>query len=198
MQRTNEPQINTRTYWNYVYTTPAKNAEYWFDTRRFRTALGYVKDGDKVLDIGCGVGIFCRMAKNKRKGCEVWGSDISDEIIKLDKQMDPDINYNRGYAGLQTFLPDNHFNIVFSGEVIEHLDEPNQLFQEASRVMVKGGKLIITTPVEDHIVSAEHVWFFNRDDIKKFYTDNGFSEPEFIELDGMEHMVVIFAVGEKL
>lgn len=197
MLRTDKNQINTRTYWNYIYTTPARTAEYWSDTRRFRKALEYVKDGDRVIDIGCGVGIFCRMAQKKRIGTEVWGRDISDEIIRLNKQMDIGINYAVGYAGEQGDLPSNYFNIVFCGETIEHMDEPQQLFNEAFAILKSGGKLIITTPLEDHIVSEEHVWYFTKEDIKTFYKTAGFKEPEFVELEGMEHMVVIFAAGEK-
>jgi len=29
MKSTNNAQINTRVYWNYIYNTPAKAQEYW-------------------------------------------------------------------------------------------------------------------------------------------------------------------------
>jgi 2-polyprenyl-3-methyl-5-hydroxy-6-metoxy-1,4-benzoquinol methylase len=197
MKRTNEPQINTKPYWNYIYTTPAKRVDYWTPTRRFTVALQFIKDGDKVIDIGCGVGVLTRMIQQERKGCEVWGTDISDEVIKNNTIGDPSTQYQVGYAGDQNDLPSNYFDVVFSGEVIEHLELPDRLFTEAFRILKPGGKLIITTPFEDRVRSAEHVWYFNRDDVTKFYTDAGFNTPKFIDLNGMEYLIVIFAIGEK-
>jgi len=197
MKRTDELQINSRTYWNYIYTTPAKAVDYWTPTRRFVKALSYVNDGDKVIDIGCGVGVLTRMIQKERQGCEVWGTDISDEVIKNDLVDDPRTEYRVGFAGEQKDLPDEYFDVVFSGEVIEHMDLPETLFSEAYRILKPGGKLIITCPKDDNVRSPEHLWYFNKDDMVKFYKDAGFKEPEFIELDGTEYLVVFFCVGEK-
>jgi ubiquinone/menaquinone biosynthesis C-methylase UbiE len=197
MKRTNEDQINTRQYWNYIYTTPAKTLDYWTSTGRFDEAIKYIKDGDKVIDIGCGVGILTRMVHSKRKNCEVWGTDISDEVIKNNKKNDPETKYLMGYAGEQNDLPSNYFDVVFSGELIEHMDIPERLFREAYRILKSGGKLIVTTPISDRVRSAEHVWYFEEEDLIKFYIDAGFYEPEFISLDGTEYLIVYFCVGKK-
>lgn len=197
MKRTNEDQINSKPYWNYIYTTPAKAVDYWTPTRRFDKALELIKDGDKVIDIGCGVGVLTRMVQKFRKGCEVWGTDISDEVIHNNLVSDPETNYIVGYAGQQSNLPDNFFDVVFSGEVIEHLDMPEKLFQEAYRILKPGGRLIITCPISDRVRSPEHIWYFEKDDLIKFFKDAGFKTPEFIDLDGTEYLIVFFAVGGK-
>ena len=197
MKRTQEPQINSRRYWNYIYTTPAKMVEYWSPSQRFGRALDLIKDGDKVIDLGCGVGVLPRMIQEKRKGCEVWGLDISDEVIRNDQVEDPDTKYMVGEVGYNSDLPDNYFNVVFCGETIEHMDYPEKLFQEAFRILKKGGILIVTTPKEDRVRSSEHVWYFEDEDVKKFYRDAGFNGPKLLDLDGMEYMVVFFALGEK-
>jgi 2-polyprenyl-3-methyl-5-hydroxy-6-metoxy-1,4-benzoquinol methylase len=197
MQRTREDQINSKQYWNYIYTTPAKAVDYWTPTRRFAKALEYVKDGDKVIDIGCGVGVLTRMVGRERQGCEVWGTDISDEIIKNNILSNPETKYLVGYAGEQKDLPSEYFDVVFSGEVIEHMDVPEMLFSEAYRILKPGGKLIVTCPKDDNVRSPEHLWYFNRDDITTFYTDAGFKSSELIDLDGTEYLVVFFALGTK-
>jgi ubiquinone/menaquinone biosynthesis C-methylase UbiE len=197
MKRTNEVQINSKGYWNYIYTTPAKVVEYWTSTRRFVKALSYVKNGDKVIDIGCGVGVLTRIIQKERQGCEVWGTDISDEVIGNNTAEDPKTKYLVGFAGEQKDLPSNYFDIVFSGEVIEHMDVPESLFSEAYRILKPGGKLIVTCPKDDNVRSSEHLWYFDKDDMVKFYKDAGLKEPEFIELDGVEYLVVFFCVGVK-
>lgn len=198
MKRTNNDQLNTKVYWNYIYTTPAREVEYWTKTTRFPKALEYVKDGDKVMDLGCGVGVLLREIKKQRKGCELWGIDISSEVVAKNSKEDPDIHYEQGEIGNLYRLPPEYFDFVFSGETIEHLDKPGELFADAFRILKPGGTLVITTPQDDHIDSPEHVWYFEKQDITNLFTQAGFSSPEFIDLPDMEHMIVFFAVGKKL
>ena len=197
MKRTGEPQRNTRIYWNYIYNTIGKDDEYWRKTSRFWFALEFVKDKDKFLDIGCGVGVLCDLVKKERKGCEIWGTDISDDAIKNNKKEKKGINFLHGYAGYQDKLPDNYFDVVFAGEIIEHMDDPSLLFKEAHRILKKKGKLIITTPIEDHVTSQEHVWYFDKDDMEKLYFDAGFKKIKFVKMPDMEHLLVFFVVGIK-
>lgn len=197
MKRLPNDQINSKVYWDYIYTTPARSKEYWGRTHRFFTCLDYIKDGDKFIDLGCGVGLPCRLVREKRKSCEIWGVDISSEVIKNNKKDEPSIRWEQGYIGGLSFLPKDYFDVVFCGETIEHLDNPREAFIDAYTILKKGGKFIITTPIENHIQSPEHIWEFAKDDIEKLYTDTGFGKPEFINLPDMEHLMVFFAVGIK-
>ena len=190
-------QINSKIYWNYIYTTPARAKEYWERTYRFFTLLEFVKDGERFIDLGCGVGVPAQLIREKRKDCEIWGVDISDEVINNNKKSDPKSKWFQGYVGGLDFLPLNYFDIVFAGEVIEHLDTPSFLFSDAYKILKEGGKLIITTPIENHISSPEHIWEFTKEDIIKFYKDAGFKNVQFRDLPDLEHLVVFFAIGEK-
>lgn len=216
MKRTPEPyNINTRTHWNGVYSDDLKREEYkaagtsrmfyngnnMFSTdktQRFIRTLEEIKDGDKVLDIGCGVGNFTKLVKKTYPNCEVWGTDISDVVIGANNLADPDIKYIHQWIGHQIYVPDDYFDVVFCGETIEHLDQPESAFMDAYRVLKTGGRLIITTPNQDHIKSDEHVWFFEKENIKKLYEDNGFEKVEFVELPDTEHLFVIFGIGIKV
>lgn len=212
MKHTNNPNINFKSYWNSVYGDDIKRAGYESQgtdtavrvgdmiarenhTERFDRAVKEVKQGDKVLDIGCGVGAFTRKA-NKVKDCEVWGIDISDVVIEANKVRDTGITYHQGYIGQLDFLPKEYFDVVFTGEVLEHLDDPSILIKDAYTALKKGGKLVLTTPLEDAIHSGEHVWFFTKEDIEKLFSDNGFS-CEFVDLPDLEYKMVIFAIGKK-
>jgi len=197
MIQTGNDNINTKIYWDHIYTTPAKNLLYWTDSRRYSKAVEYVKDGDKFIDLGCGVGIPGRMVEHSKKNCEVWGVDISEEIIENNKENNPGTTYHQGYVGNIDFLPKNYFDVVFCGEVIEHLDDPTAAFKDAYRILKKGGKFVVTTPEEDHITSPEHYWYFTRDDVKKFFKDVGFKKLEFVDLGDLEYLLVIFGIGIK-
>lgn len=214
MKRTNEPlNINTKTYWNGVYGDEHKRSEYGSagtadvvsnaqykmtdKTKRFSRAVVESKSGDKVIDFGCGVGNFTTLVKKTYPDCEVWGTDISDAVIEANKQEFPGIKYIHQYIGSQTEVPNNYFDLVFCGETIEHLEKPELAFQDAYKALKTGGKLIITTPLRDSIISNEHVWLFEKDDVEKFYLENGFKDVKFIDLPDMEHLFVIFGIGIK-
>lgn len=210
MKRTDNLQINSRAYWNSVYGNQEKRDQYasqgtsepvngqsGVQTTRFTTALDEVKSGDKVVDMGCGVGVFTKMVKGQYPDCEVWGTDISDQACTDNTLENPSIKYLHQYIGNQTELPDNYFDMVFSGETLEHLDDPNYLFKDAYRVLKTGGKFVLTTPNGSSIRSPEHTFEFTHEDVEQLYIDNGFKKPRFIYLPDMEHLLVIMAVGVK-
>lgn len=208
MKRNNPQNINTKTYWNGIYGSEEKRQGYadtgtdqavhgMQTTKRFSRALQEVKADDRFLDIGCGVGVMTKLVKDSYPLSEVWGVDISDQAIEDNKKERSDITYQQGYIGDLKDIPTNYFNVVFSGETLEHLDEPSTLLSEAYAFLKEGGKLIITTPLQDAIQSPEHTWFFTQGDVEQLYLNAGFKRIEFVYLPDLEHLLVIFAIGYK-
>jgi len=149
-----------------------------------------------VLDIGCGVGIPGRLVLENKKNCEIWGVDISDDIIEANKKEVPEGKWLHGYVG-SIDVPDNYFDVVFSGEVLEHIDTPSDLLNDAYKALKKGGKFVLTTPREDGVESSEHVWYFTVEDVENLYLNAGFKSVKFVDLPDMEHLMIIYAVGKK-
>lgn len=204
MKRINDLNINDRSYWNGVYQGEDNRKEYAKVTqghrgisRRLEFALKEIKNEDKVLDIGCGIGLFTEMVKDTYPSCIVWGTDISSKAIEENKAKRKDIVYYHQYIGSQKQLPSNFFDVVFCGETIEHLEDPSIAFKDAKRVLRRGGKLIITTPNENRIMSPEHVWEFNQEDVEKLFLASDFDSVKFVLLPDMEWYRVIFAIGFK-
>lgn len=204
MRKTGHPNLNSKRYWDELYRGGQKRAEYTQVTagangnsQRFATALKEIKDGDKVLDLGCGIGIFTSMVKETYPDCDVWGVDISQAAIDENQKLHKNINYRQGYIGSLDLVVEDSFDVVFAGEVLEHLDDPDFLFSDAHRALKPGGKLIITTPLEEAIQSEEHTWYFSKADVEQLYEDNGFAFERFVDLPDMEWALVIFAVGRK-
>lgn len=210
MKATGNLNINTKIYWNTIYGNNHKRNLYATQgtsveqsdgvvvkpTSRFEYAINHIESSDKVLDIGCGVGVFTRLVKDKHPSCEVWGVDISDKAIEDNKKENPDIKYYQGYIGMLKDIPENYFDVVFTGETLEHLDEPSELISDAYQALKKGGKLILTTPNKDNIMSQEHVWIFDQQDVEDLILSK-FKEVSFEYLPDMEHLYVIFAVAIK-
>jgi len=213
MKRANNININTGKYWDGIYADKEKREQYATQgtsvapvkvgiefikpTSRFRRATDEVQDGQRVVDMGCGVGAFTTLLHGIKPNCEIWGTDISAKAMHDNTMERPQIRYLHQTIGKQDLLPNDYFDVVFSGETLEHLDDPNDLFKDAHRVLKPNGKFVLTTPNKDWITSPEHTWMFDHDDVKRLYEDNGFGRVRFVYLPGDEATLVIMAIGFK-
>ena len=102
----------------------------------------------KVLDIGCGGGLF--LALLKQKGAQVIGIELSDSRaqyaatkhgLPIDKHPIENDFWQKGYAG--------YFDAVTLWDVIEHVNYPEQTLRSAANVLKPGGLLLIDTPCRD-------------------------------------------------
>lgn len=200
MKRLLDTNLNTQDYWNDRYFGQDKRIEYEKETgtSRFLRVLEEISDGQKVLDIGCGIGTFTAMVKGMYPNCDVWGTDISDKVTHQNWVENPSIKYIAQPVGEMKDVPDNYFDVVFSGEVLEHIEDPSILFKDALRVLKHRGKFIVTTPYGTMIQSPEHVWEYYPDDIEKLFKDNGFDRIQNVFLPNGEHLHVIMMMGKKL
>ncbi|MBN2015511.1 class I SAM-dependent methyltransferase [Candidatus Dojkabacteria bacterium] len=97
--------------------------------------------GKKVLDIGCGVGMFLRQFKGL--DAEVYGVDVDEEKIKIAHERFKNVQV--APAENLPFRRDT-FDIVWLHEVIEHVEDDEKTISEAFRVLKPGGKVVIFAP----------------------------------------------------
>lgn len=97
----------------------------------------------RVLDVGCGLSLFT--AFDTTFPFHIVAGDLSFDRIRRRKGEFPGIAWLVFDAARPPFLEES-FDGVFAGEILEHLPEPEAALQEWSRVQVKGGTLIVTTP----------------------------------------------------
>lgn len=99
--------------------------------------------GKKFLEVGCGLGYFSNIAF--KSGAMVTGIDIGPNLVKINKKLTPKGTFKVASASNLPFK-DNSFDIVLSTEVIEHVANQKKALSEMSRVVKKGGILVLTTP----------------------------------------------------
>ncbi|TVQ41172.1 MAG: 3-demethylubiquinone-9 3-O-methyltransferase [Spirochaetaceae bacterium] len=102
--------------------------------------------GRRVLDIGCGGGFLTEQIA--RFGFDTTGVDPSAPSLVTArshaKALNLHIDYQEG-VGEALLFPDNHFDIVFCLDVLEHVTDFRKIIAEVSRVLVPGGYFFFET-----------------------------------------------------
>jgi ubiquinone/menaquinone biosynthesis C-methylase UbiE len=107
-----------------------------------------IRNGDRVLDVGCGTGYFVRMlAEQVGSQGSVVGVDAAPEMVAhaaSRSRSAANVSFEVGSAGALSF-PDASFDVVVSSLTMHHLDHADQLpaVGEMRRVLKPGGRLLI-------------------------------------------------------
>lgn len=97
--------------------------------------------GRRVLDIGCRTGALTRAYLD---GNEVVGLDVDRESLAEAAKLGIETHWSDADQPLP--FPDESFDVVVAGEVLEHLREPARLVAEAQRVLRPSGTLVGSVP----------------------------------------------------
>jgi ubiquinone/menaquinone biosynthesis C-methylase UbiE len=108
---------------------------------RYLTERYKLKNGGKLLDIGCGRGEFMRGFIDC--GLEGYGVDRSQAAQKYCPEAELRIS-DLEKDGIP--YEDNSFDVVYSKSVIEHFYYPEKMVQEMYRVLKPGGVAITLCP----------------------------------------------------
>jgi len=103
----------------------------------------YIKDGDLILEIGCGKGFFLKRVNDSiRRDITIYGLDISKEIIRIAGDYFPQARYVIADAEHIPFK-ENIFNYIQIISTLEYVMHPDMVINEAVRVLRPGGSLYI-------------------------------------------------------
>lgn len=130
-----------REYYGYCFDDTPDNPlvqqyELWLD------AIEAVQPPGRVLDIGCGTGLFLSVAR--RRGWEPFGIDESVEATE----------HARSHFGLDPWVGEfasfadhgERFDLVTGWDVIEHSRDPVDLLRTAQKCLAPGGRVSLSTP----------------------------------------------------
>jgi len=121
-----------------------------------RLAEQYVKQGDRVLDFGCGPGFFTReFAKKTGETGVVIAVDSQEEMLRLLREkLEPEglmprirpYHCNSDSLGLSP-EKDGQVDVAFAIFVVHEVPDAGKLFHEIATVLVPGGLLFYTEPL---------------------------------------------------
>lgn len=116
--------------------------------------LGGISSKDTLLELGCGPGdVSNELAKFAGR---VVGIDFSENMIQIAKTRFSDIEFQTADAEQQPF-PDNAFDVVVSNYTAHHFARPEQVFEEARRVLKPNGRVVVVMPIQREQVSFASV-----------------------------------------
>ena len=160
-------------------------------------AIGKIKEGDMVLDLGCGAGFDCFLASKKvGDSGRVIGIDMTKEMIEKAK-----INAkNLGIKNTEFILGEienipineNTIDVIITNCVINLAPDKLKVFKEAYRVLKPGGKIYLSDIVllknlseeqrnDDDLLSGCVAGALLKDDYLKKIKDAGFKVNIFSE-----------------
>jgi SAM-dependent methyltransferase len=130
---------------------------------------GHAGEGSRVLEIGCGTGNYIS-AIAAETGATCTGIDPSAEMLRraranpaLPKNRTPDLpEVTFIHARAENVpLADRQFDLVYSVDVIHHIEDREAAAREAYRLLKPGGALMVVTESEDDLRNrTPHVTYF--------------------------------------
>jgi 2-polyprenyl-6-hydroxyphenyl methylase/3-demethylubiquinone-9 3-methyltransferase len=103
-----------------------------------------LRAGDRVLDVGCGAGVFSALAA--ASGASTTGVDVAEAALERARSAYPQLDFRLVPFDGPLPLDDSSFDLVWASEVIEHVADTAAWLSELRRVLAPGGRLLITTP----------------------------------------------------
>ncbi|MCF6307119.1 MAG: class I SAM-dependent methyltransferase [Flavobacteriaceae bacterium] len=150
------------------------------------------KNAKTVLDIGCADGSFALSVKNTCNA-KVWGVEyMEDQAIIASKKIDKVLT--GAIEDVLVNLPENHFDVIYLNDVLEHLIDPYSILKGLKSKLKDNGVIISSIPniryhkvlvslifnkdwdYKDHgILDRTHLRFFTKKSIKKMYNNAGYT-----------------------
>jgi ubiquinone/menaquinone biosynthesis C-methylase UbiE len=140
-------------------------------------------DKGRLLDMGCGPGLF--LAEAQKMGWDVEGVEISEWAVRHAREKMNIKNISEGGLTALPTITENSFDVITCFDLIEHLVEPHKLLEELARILKPGGLLVITTPWFGSWLSRvmggrwfsimpEHLHYFSCDSLQQLLGKSGF------------------------
>lgn len=155
----------------------------------------------KVLDVGCSSGSFGAYLIDKRE-CKVDGIELFEEDFKLSsKKLKKVWNLNVESDSLEGV--DSDYDVIYMGDVIEHLVDPANALSKLKKLLNKNGFLVFSVPnmanimvrlhllngdfdyTETGILDKTHLHFYTLKELERVINEGGMEikKIDFVEKD---------------
>lgn len=125
--------------------------------RCFRILRAYSQPGERLLDVGCGVGYVTSTAANA--GWHAWGIDLAPNLIARAQYTAGD-GAQFAVCDVRSQWPDGEWDVVSLFDSLEHVptDARQGLLLNCYNALAPGGRLILTYPWGRGDSTQPHEW----------------------------------------
>ncbi|HUR86088.1 MAG TPA: class I SAM-dependent methyltransferase [Solirubrobacteraceae bacterium] len=162
--------------------------------------LAHVEAGETVLDLGCGAGEFSAALADA--GAVTIAVDVAPEALRRARAGLIGLDARLWATGEPLPVQDATVDVVWAGEVLEHVVDVAPWLSEVRRVLRPHGTLLLTTPdngprtllalalsrrrFATHFEPrSDHVRFFSRRTLRELLDDLGFDVVDLRSRRGM-------------
>jgi len=184
--------------------------------QRFLDEIGqYLPDSGRVLDVGCGFGLFSLYYAQLHPRIELQGFDLSETRIRMARDAADKLGLSNAafrVGDAAQLRVEDHFDAVYMLDVVHHVpkDTVRPLLTELHRALPRGGRLIIkdldTEPAWQRLfahaldlamspTSPVHYW--NDEDLRALLVDIGFDVKLHAMVDYLPYPHVLFVATRR-
>ena len=163
----NEAFVDESVYedWSYEkWKRENKGRSYIPQTLKIQLVRRFLSQEDRILDVGCGTGLFCLEAS--KQGLNVEGVDPSRMLIDLGRRL---LEIPLHHSKIEEFEPDYKYKGIVLWAVLEHVSNLKGLIKRCGDLLEEEGYLFIDVP--------NHEGASNR--FKTFLSQKGLKESDF-------------------
>lgn len=113
-----------------------------------------LKPDETVLDFGCGSGYMTyEMARRCKKAYGIDIINIADNIVPRSLEGRLEFRVSRGE---KTPFEADSFDVILMSEVVPMIPEPRHFFEEVTRILRPGGRIVLVNPLERRAIRRDY------------------------------------------
>lgn len=161
-----------------VTIQPYARVKYAIERIKKYIELQKIKTSLQILDYGCAIGNEAIQFVNEID-CKITAVNVSAEEMEIGKELaEKHCKNSDNIIWVKADMPDKiagEFDVVFAGEILEHVSVPETFINQLEKKCKKGGLMIFTIPTgcwgdtRDYLEMKGHLWSFDKADLKDLF-----------------------------
>ena len=195
-------------YFNRIVNLPPEESENHHKITWLNESLkGSLPIDCKVLDVGCGGGVFLHALKNKKPNCQLYGLEPTKSFADLAARKLSCPVFTGNFEGI---IFGGEYDLIICNHVLEHTDDPISFIKNLHANLNKGGQLYIEVPSPEDFDDTslpsdhdrflmQHLWYFSPEILNKITNDIGFQTVKMETqktVIGKNNLVAIFQINK--
>jgi SAM-dependent methyltransferase len=200
---------NPDDYFDRIVNLPPKESENHHKVAWLNYNLNdLLPKNSKVLDVGCGGGVFLHVLKNKIPNCKIFGLEPTPAFSDLAARKLSCPVFTGIFEGI---IFGGEYDLIICNHVLEHTDDPISFLKNLHANLKNNGQLYIEVPSPEDFNDKslppdhdrflmQHLWYYSPEMLNKITSDIGFQKVKMETqktVIGKNNLVAIFKINKE-